>query len=43
MLDADMVTRLENEITAEIKAAEEFAEMSPYPADEELYKNVYAS
>lgn len=43
MLDPDTVTRLENEITAEIKAAEEFAEKSPYPANEELYKHVYAS
>jgi pyruvate dehydrogenase E1 component alpha subunit len=43
MLDGETVARLENEITAEIKAAEEFAESSPYPADEELLKNVYAS
>lgn len=43
MLDAKTVERLENEITAEIRAAEEFAENSPYPADEELYNNVYAS
>ncbi|MBX3710099.1 MAG: thiamine pyrophosphate-dependent dehydrogenase E1 component subunit alpha [Gammaproteobacteria bacterium] len=43
MLDSNVVTRLENEITAEIQAAEEFAENSPYPAVEELYKNVYAS
>lgn len=43
MLDSTTVNRLENEITAEIKAAEEFAEQSPYPADEELYRNVYAS
>jgi TPP-dependent pyruvate/acetoin dehydrogenase alpha subunit len=43
MLDAEIVARLEDEITAEIKAAEEFAENSPYPADEELFKHVYAS
>lgn len=43
MLDKDLVNRLEDEITAEIKTAEEFAENSPYPADEELYNNVYAS
>lgn len=43
MLGQEAVTRLENEITALIKAAEEFAENSPYPADEELYRNVYAS
>ncbi|VVC76494.1 Acetoin:2,6-dichlorophenolindophenol oxidoreductase subunit alpha [Aquicella siphonis] len=42
MLDAETVARLENEITAEIRTAEEFAEKSPYPADEELYKHVYA-
>jgi TPP-dependent pyruvate/acetoin dehydrogenase alpha subunit len=43
MLDQDTVARLDNEITAEIAASEEFAEKSPYPANEELYKNVYAS
>ena len=43
MLDKDTIIHLENEITAELNAAEEFAEKSPYPADEELYKNVYAS
>lgn len=43
MLPADVVARLENEITEEIRAAEEFAEQSPYPADEELYTHVYAS
>jgi|SRR5579885_572142 pyruvate dehydrogenase E1 component alpha subunit len=43
LLDKDTVARLEDEITAEIKAAEEFAEKSPYPADEELYKHVYAN
>lgn len=43
MLDSETVTRLENEITAEITAAEDFAEKSPYPAAEELYKHVYAS
>jgi len=40
MLDKDRVEQLENEITVEIKAAEEFAENSPYPSAEELYKNV---
>jgi pyruvate dehydrogenase E1 component alpha subunit len=43
MLDADTVSRLDNEITAEIHAAEEFAENSPYPGIEELHKHVYAS
>jgi TPP-dependent pyruvate/acetoin dehydrogenase alpha subunit len=43
MLDEVTVARLEHEITEEIKAAEVFAENSPYPAPEELYKNVYAS
>lgn len=42
MLDQETVDRLEAEITAEIKASEEFAEKSPYPADEEVFKNVYA-
>lgn len=42
MLDAATMERLENEITAEIQAAEAFAESSPYPADEELYLNVFA-
>jgi len=43
MLDEATVAQLEAEITAEIKASEEFAENSPYPADEEVFKNVYAS
>lgn len=43
MLDPVTVARLEDEITAEIKAAETFAENSPFPANEELYKHVYAS
>lgn len=43
MLDPDTRKRLEDEITAEIAASQEFAEKSPYPADEELYRNVYAS
>lgn len=42
MLDKEIVEKLENEITAEIKAAETFAEQSPYPADHELYAHVYA-
>lgn len=43
MLDDVTRQRLDDEITAEIKASEEFAENSPYPAAEELYKHVYAS
>lgn len=43
LLNKDILCRLDDEITAEIKAAEEFAEQSPYPAAEELYTNVYAS
>jgi pyruvate dehydrogenase E1 component alpha subunit len=43
MLDDATRQRLDDEITAEIKASEEFAENSPYPAAEELYKHVYAS
>ncbi len=43
MLDEETRKRLDDEITAEIQAAEDFAEKSPYPADEELYRNVYAS
>lgn len=43
MLTEEEVKRIEDEITAEIAAAEEFAEKSPYPAAEELYKHVYAS
>lgn len=43
MLDPAMVEQLENEITAEIRSAEDFAENSPYPADEELYRHVYAN
>lgn len=42
LLDEVTVARLEHEITEEIKAAETFAENSPYPAPEELYNNVYA-
>jgi len=42
MLDSATRSQLDNEITAEIAAAEHFAEQSPYPADEELYTNVYA-
>ncbi len=30
------------EITDDIAKAEQFAENSPYPADEELYNHVYA-
>lgn len=43
MLDEMTVARLEHEITEEIKAAEQFAENSPYPAPEELYNHVYAN
>lgn len=43
LLGKETVDRIEAEITAEIKASEEFAENSPYPADEEVFKNVYAS
>lgn len=43
MLDEVVRQRLDDEITAEIKASVEFAENSPYPAAEELYRNVYAS
>lgn len=43
MLDAATRNRLDDEITAEINASEAFAEESPYPSAEELYKNVYAS
>lgn len=43
MLDDATRQRLDDEITEEIRASQEFAENSPYPADEELYRNVYAS
>lgn len=43
MLDEVTVARLEKEITEEIKAAEAFADNSPYPAPQELYNHVYAS
>lgn len=43
MLEPAVRQRLEDEITAEIQASQDFAENSPYPADEELYRNVYAS
>lgn len=43
MLDAATRKRLDDEITDEIAASEAFAEKSPYPAVEELYRNVYAS
>ncbi len=43
MLDDATRQRLDDEITEEIRASQEFAEQSPYPADEELYRNVYAS
>lgn len=43
MLDKNSLTRLDEEISAEIKASEDFALKSPYPAAEELYSHVYAS
>ena len=43
MLDEPTRQRLDDEITLEIKAAEAFADNSPYPANEELYTHVYAS
>jgi pyruvate dehydrogenase E1 component alpha subunit len=43
MLDEKLVSQLEDEITAEIKTAEVFADKSPYPTDDELYAHVYAS
>lgn len=43
MLDSETLNRLDNEITQELQASEAFAEKSPYPANEELYRNVYAS
>ncbi|HVE43522.1 MAG TPA: thiamine pyrophosphate-dependent dehydrogenase E1 component subunit alpha [Gammaproteobacteria bacterium] len=43
LLDEVTCKRLDAEITAEIEAAETFAEKSPYPTDSELYTHVYAS
>jgi TPP-dependent pyruvate/acetoin dehydrogenase alpha subunit len=43
MLDADTVTRIQDEIKTAIQQSEEFAEKSPYPAAEELYTHVYAN
>ncbi len=43
MLDEQTRKRLDDEITAEIRDAEEYAEKSPYPSAEELYTHVYAS
>lgn len=43
MLDKETVDRLENEITDEIAASEEFASNSAFPRNEELYTHVYAS
>lgn len=43
MLSKDKVQVLENEITAEIHAAEVFADQSPYPTAKELMTHVYAS
>lgn len=43
MLDDATRQRIDDEITAEIAASQAFAEASPYPAPQELYRNVYAS
>lgn len=43
MLDTTTRQQLDDEITADIQAAEDFAEKSPYPTAEELYTHVYAS
>lgn len=43
MLDDATRQRIDDEIIAEIAASQAFAEASPYPAPEELYRNVYAS
>lgn len=43
MLNVSTRQRIDDEITANIQDAEEFAKNSPYPADEELYTHVYAS
>jgi pyruvate dehydrogenase E1 component alpha subunit len=42
LLDDETRIQIENEVTAIIKTAEEFAENSPYPTAEELYTHVYA-
>lgn len=42
MLDEVTRTRIEKEVKDAIRASEEFAENSPYPAAEELYTHVYA-
>lgn len=43
LIDKTTLDRLNSEVEAEIQAAEDFAEKSPYPTCEELYANVYAS
>jgi len=43
MLGDEIVKQLEDEITLEIAAAENFADKSPYPKAEELYTHVYAN
>lgn len=43
MLPPALRETIDNEITEEIAASQAFAEASPYPAAEELYRNVYAS
>ena len=38
----DLKKQIASEITAEINEAVEFAEQSPYPEPEELYKHVWS-
>jgi len=42
LLDKSVVTKLDEEITEELKAAQAFAEASPYPHARELHTHVYA-
>ena len=42
MLNDNLRRQLDDEITAEIQASQDFADQSPYPAAEELYTHVYA-
>jgi TPP-dependent pyruvate/acetoin dehydrogenase alpha subunit len=41
MLNADTRSRIESEVENEIAAAFEFAESSPFPDEDELYRDVY--
>ncbi|OGT43684.1 MAG: acetoin dehydrogenase [Gammaproteobacteria bacterium RIFCSPHIGHO2_12_FULL_37_34] len=43
MLDDSTRRMIDDEVTADIQAAEAFAANSPYPEEEELYTHVYAS